>query len=142
VTNVWGRLGRWWVGREERYAPQPGFLLISTVASLVVAAFSLATMIEMKAYGVGYAVWLFYATGPLSLFTAGLSYWRFRRDRDRLRRDRLQKNQGLAPDGSPLSPPAGWFPDPARRFCWRYWNGRGWSDLASNGGTSLKDPLA
>jgi Protein of unknown function (DUF2510) len=59
----------------------------------------------------------------------------------RYSRDRRLSMQSLGPDGSPLAPQPGWFPDPACHFPWRYWDGRRWSDLVWNGGATVRDPL-
>lgn len=36
--------------------------------------------------------------------------------------------------------PAGWHPDPVRRYEMRYWNGRTWTSHVSNRGETLTDP--
>lgn len=35
----------------------------------------------------------------------------------------------------------GWFPDPLRRYEWRYWDGRQWTDVVASQGRQLLDPL-
>jgi hypothetical protein len=37
--------------------------------------------------------------------------------------------------------PAGWQPDPTRRYQYRYWDGSGWSDQVSTQGSQQRDPL-
>ena len=38
------------------------------------------------------------------------------------------------------SVPADWYPDPARRYEYRYWDGSKWTDNVSRAGVTYKDP--
>ena len=38
------------------------------------------------------------------------------------------------------SVPADWYPDPARRYEFRYWDGSKWTDNVSRAGVTYKDP--
>lgn len=41
------------------------------------------------------------------------------------------------------SPPADWYPDPSRRFEFRYWNGTDWTEhVARDGRQSVDPPVA
>lgn len=42
---------------------------------------------------------------------------------------------------TPMSDPAGWYPDPTTRHELRYWDGYAWLDNVSDAGTSSGDPL-
>ena len=44
-------------------------------------------------------------------------------------------NQSAVP-----SVPADWYPDPARRYEYRYWDGSKWTDNVSRAGVTYKDP--
>ena len=44
-------------------------------------------------------------------------------------------NQSAAP-----SVPADWYPDPARRYEYRYWDGSKWTENVSRAGVMYKDP--
>lgn len=37
---------------------------------------------------------------------------------------------GRAPAATPVTTPAGWYPDPSGQFSMRYWDGRTWTDSA------------
>lgn len=37
--------------------------------------------------------------------------------------------------------PAGWFPDPTRRYTYRYWDGRSWTEHVDRNGMRSRDPL-
>jgi hypothetical protein len=41
-----------------------------------------------------------------------------------------------------VATPAGWYPDPVRRFEFRYWDGKQWTEHVSTAGESSTDPLA
>ena len=40
-----------------------------------------------------------------------------------------------------MDAPAGWYPDPLRRYEHRYWDGSRWTDHAASGGRTVSDPL-
>jgi hypothetical protein len=40
-----------------------------------------------------------------------------------------------------MAPPAAWYPDPAERHEFRFWNGRSWTDFALDNGVQCADPL-
>lgn len=56
----------------------------------------------------------------------------------------VQTAQVSAPQSSPAqaSPavPADWYPDPSRRYEYRYWDGTKWTDNVSRAGVTYKDP--
>jgi hypothetical protein len=50
-----------------------------------------------------------------------------------------------APTASPAAPPnmqAGWYPDPAGRHQYRYWDGGLWSDDVADNGITARDPVS
>jgi hypothetical protein len=56
----------------------------------------------------------------------------------------VQTAQVSVPQSSPAqaSPavPADWYPDPSRRYEYRYWDGTKWTDNVSRAGVTYKDP--
>jgi Domain of unknown function (DUF4328)/Protein of unknown function (DUF2510) len=46
----------------------------------------------------------------------------------------------IAPATAP-APGPGWFPDPAGRFDYRWWDGARWTDTVSRGGSTTTDPV-
>lgn len=47
--------------------------------------------------------------------------------------------QSAAPKAAPAVP-ADWYPDPSRRYEYRYWDGSKWTDNVSRAGVTYKDP--
>jgi hypothetical protein len=47
---------------------------------------------------------------------------------------------GTPGTGTPGQPAPGWFPDPARRFRLRWWDGTTWTAQVSDGGPAKNDP--
>jgi tetratricopeptide (TPR) repeat protein len=50
-------------------------------------------------------------------------------------------SEPLPPPRSPNSPPANWYPDPARAHTHRYWNGIAWTEHVSDHGVVNSEPL-
>jgi hypothetical protein len=52
--------------------------------------------------------------------------------------------QVSAPQSAPAQTtpavPADWYPDPSRRYEYRYWDGTKWTDNVSRAGVTYKDP--
>jgi DNA polymerase III epsilon subunit family exonuclease len=55
-------------------------------------------------------------------------------------RDTVDRSAPILGPPAPLPPP-GWYPDPARRFQYRYWDGVGWTAHTSSNGEPYLDPL-
>jgi hypothetical protein len=56
----------------------------------------------------------------------------------------VQTAQVAATQSSPAQAtpavPADWYPDPSRRYEYRYWDGTKWTDNVSRAGVTYKDP--
>lgn len=57
----------------------------------------------------------------------------------------VQSAQVAVPQSAPAQTatpavPADWYPDPSRRFEYRYWDGTKWTEHVSRAGTVHKDP--
>ncbi len=57
------------------------------------------------------------------------------------RLDQLPKHVFLTGRPSPARPVQGWYPDPARRFHYRWWDGNRWSNSVASDGQHYADPI-
>lgn len=49
-------------------------------------------------------------------------------------------SQSTTPAQTTPAVPADWYPDPSRRFEYRYWDGTKWTDNVARAGVTYKDP--
>lgn len=53
----------------------------------------------------------------------------------------VQLGVPVAAYGGGATSPAGWFPDPHRRYEMRYWDGSRWTEHVTSGGRQASDPV-